>query len=213
MGREVRRVPLDFAWPIGKTWDGYLNPHYRKCPKCEAGYSRSYEILQKAMTELMLRTPYQGDPNLSTITGFLAGRPPRSPFGHDSIDMWAACKKLGELAGLPEGWAECAHCEGHAEDPRTRAASEAWTSTEPPAGDGWQMWETTSEGSPMSPVFATAEELARWLADTGASAFGNMTSTYDEWFAMCLSGWAPSCVVVNGEMKSGVAEIAEARRG
>lgn len=28
-----------------------------------------------------------------------------------------------------------------------------------------QMYETCSEGTPISPVMATAEELAHWLAD------------------------------------------------
>ena len=28
MGRELKRVPLDFQWPENKVWDGYLNPHY-----------------------------------------------------------------------------------------------------------------------------------------------------------------------------------------
>lgn len=35
---------------------------------------------------------------------------------------------------------------------------------DPPAGDGWQLWETTTEGSPISPVFPTAEDLATWMA-------------------------------------------------
>ena len=43
------------------------------------------------------------------------------------------------------------------------------------------MWETTSEGSPMSPVFATSEELAAWLADTGASIFGSATADKAQW--------------------------------
>ena len=34
------------------------------------------------------------------------------------------------------------------------------------------MYEDTSEGTPISPAFETPEELARWLADNGASAFG-----------------------------------------
>ena len=33
------------------------------------------------------------------------------------------------------------------------------------------MYETTSGGTPISPAFATSEELARWLADNNASAF------------------------------------------
>ena len=43
------------------------------------------------------------------------------------------------------------------------------------------MYEDTSEGTPISPAFATPEELARWLADNGASAFGSDTATYDQW--------------------------------
>lgn len=58
----------------------------------------------------------------------------------------------------------------------------------------FQMYEDCTEGTPISPVFATPEELARWLADTGASAFGSMTATYEQWLATCRSGWAPSAV-------------------
>lgn len=57
---------------------------------------------------------------------------------------------------------------------------------------GWCMYETTSEGTPLSPVFKTQEELARWLADNGASASGCMTATYDQWLATIRRGWAPS---------------------
>lgn len=32
----------------------------------------------------------------------------------------------------------------------------------------FQIYEDVSEGTPISPVKATPEELARWLADTGA---------------------------------------------
>ena len=49
-----------------------------------------------------------------------------------------------------------------------------WPMAEPPTGDGYQIWETV-KGSPISPVFATPEELAqhmagtRWGADKGSS--------------------------------------------
>lgn len=33
---------------------------------------------------------------------------------------------------------------------------------EPPKGDGWQLWQTVSDG-PITPVFATAEELIDWM--------------------------------------------------
>lgn len=208
MGREVRRVPLDFSWPLKKTWEGFLNPHYRKCPAdCDGGYSPAYRDLQQAITDLMWHK--HDDPLVRKVTGYLAGRAPRAPFWHDSVDMWRACKKLGELAGLPENWDTCATCHGDGIDPAIKEAYEAWAPTPPPTGDGWQMWETTSEGSPISPVFATPEELARWLAKTGASTFGDQTTTYDRWLAMIREGWAPSAVVNDGVLTSGVDAVGE----
>lgn len=77
---------------------------------------------------------------------------------------------------------------------------------EPPAGEGWQMWETTTEGSPMSPVFKTPEELAHWLTTSDASAMGSQTATYNEWMSMIKQGWCPSGAIINGELMNGVEE-------
>ena len=44
-----------------------------------------------------------------------------------------------------------------------------------------QMYETTTEGTPMSPVFAQAEELAQWLADHEVSVFGDCLATKEQW--------------------------------
>jgi hypothetical protein len=76
------------------------------------------------------------------------------------------------------------------------------------------MYEDTSEGTPISPAFETPEELARWLADNGASAFADHTATYEQWLATCRGSWAPSAVIENGVMRSGVEFAADAlRRG
>jgi len=75
---------------------------------------------------------------------------------------------------------------------------------EPPSGDGWQMWEDTSEGSPISPVFKTPEELAKWLSDTGASAMGSQTATEKEWLSMIKQEWSPSGAIIDGELMNGV---------
>lgn len=69
----------------------------------------------------------------------------------------------------------------------------------------WQMYETCSEGTPISPVFSSPEELARWLADTGASAFAGMTATYEQWLATIRRGSAPSAVLSSAGFESGVA--------
>lgn len=75
---------------------------------------------------------------------------------------------------------------------------------EPPKGEGWQMWETTSEGSPISPVKETPEELAKWLADNNASSFGLIGATYEQWLGMINAGWALSAVCDSKGFRSGV---------
>ena len=69
----------------------------------------------------------------------------------------------------------------------------------------YMMYEDTSEGTPISPAFATPEELARWLADTGASSFGKDTASYEGWLRVAQGGWAP-CAVFTPEagLTSGV---------
>lgn len=71
----------------------------------------------------------------------------------------------------------------------------------------YMMYENTSEGTPISPAFATPEELARWLADNGASAFGSDTATYEQWLKVARGGWAPSMIIANGVVQSGVAAL------
>lgn len=106
-------------------------------------------------------------------------------------------------------------------DAETRALSYAeWAGERPDAGDymphwpeaertHYQMYETTTEGTPISPVMATPENLARWLADNGASSFGQMTATYEQWLSVCRGGWAPSLVLSDGVLESGVAAISD----
>ena len=77
----------------------------------------------------------------------------------------------------------------------------------------YQMYESTSEGTPISPVMETPEELARWLADHGASTFASFTATYEEWLPTCKGGWAPSMVIAETNegkkvMMSGVTSMA-----
>lgn len=82
-------------------------------------------------------------------------------------------------------------------EPKPQAALEcldfaAWDGNRPQASDympdwkpeertHYQMYETTSEGTPISPVFATPEDLARWLSDTDASVFAGSTLSYEDW--------------------------------
>ncbi len=74
----------------------------------------------------------------------------------------------------------------------------------------YMMYEDTTEGTPISPAFASPEELAHWLAATGASAFGGMTASYEGWLRVANGGFAPSLIISDGAMSSGVDGLTEA---
>jgi hypothetical protein len=94
----------------------------------------------------------------------------------------------------------CPNCDGETHtyrDEAHRAAADAWTETPIPVGTGYQMWETVSEGSPISPVFDTETKLAAWLVRHEGGSFA-------QWMATVKDGWAPSMVISGGKAQSGV---------
>ncbi len=54
--------------------------------------------------------------------------------------------------------------------PEIQKQAEDWTDTEPPTGDGYQLWETTSEGSLSSPVRDLGDHVRKFAGDCGAMA-------------------------------------------
>ncbi len=245
IGREVRRVPLDFDWPLKKTWEGFINCEGGPCPsvargECFDGVTAGRRYVQAIAMLLSVAGsdalgkretgiwphPYLHDPpmsprhprytgkpvgptaDLAELTAALAGRAP-SCFGHDSCDRLSIERKIIEAAGLdPERWGVCPVCDGHGDDPEKRSAAEAWRETPVPEGDAYQLWETTSEGSPISPPKKTPEELARWLADNGASSFGSRTESYETWLKFIRGpGRAPSAFSGGSGLVSGIAGL------
>lgn len=288
MGRELKRVPLDFEWPLNKVWSGFLNPHYAKSHDCHAcagsGYSpeaqrmkdqwygnapfrpedrgsRSFLPTHPAVLSLaernVSRAPwYYGNDtadiqreahrladlfnrgwshhlNADDVAALVAsgrlmdlthtwtpadGWKPKEPayiptpeevnawslagIGHDSINQYvvvdAECRRLG-VASV------CRHCGGTGtiwDSPEDEQSAESWTRSQPPTGDGYQIWETVSEGSPISPVFATAEKLAIYMA--GNPWGGDAGSSYESWMKFIDGpGWAPSMVIADGVIHSG----------
>lgn len=295
MSREIKRVPLDFDWPLNKVWSGYVHTDEQRarwaeddCPDCPRGYApRAQELFDQWYGNAPFSPPDNGSKSLTHLTPevrafaernvtrdaeslrfytrdyfghvsvevaivqeatrlatlwngmwchhlnqddvdalIAAGRlrdfthrftpetswqpieprPVVTPeqvnewhirsFGHDSLNAGIAVRARCEREGVPS---TCPTCDGHASLERyrgQRAEAEAWEPTEPPTGEGWQLWETVSEGSPISPVFATAEELAQWLT-TGVG-----TGTPNHPNPMPISaarkfveaGWAPTFV-------------------
>ena len=222
MGRELKRVALDFAWPLNKVWSGYECPHQGECDKCDGtGSTLAARRLGDLVSLLMLSAedavsgkchPYfidaplhntSGkvcDASIMELTAGLAGRSP-SRFGHDAIDRWSAIRKIVAAAGMPKAWGTCTACNGEGVPPDIHALQEAWKPTEPPTGEGYQVWETVSDGSPISPVFATPDELARHMALA-------RDGSYEQWMKFITGpGWAPSAVYDESGFRSGVASL------
>jgi len=85
----------------------------------------------------------------------------------------------------------------------------------------WQVYETVTEGTPVSPPFETPEELINYLVEHGdfwdhkRRKEGRCMGRCDPWARanaekfVLGAGWAPSFVAVGGEMKTGVELMAE----
>ena len=136
MGREVKRVPLDFDWPVGKVWP-----------------------------------PYMGGICTEEVRYAI-----HAPEDSDCEAICEACRHAAKLAGIRQKTTRCPDWKIH-----------------PPAGDGWQLWETVSEGSPITPVFTSAEELASWLVVPGNDTSVTAGTTREQWIEFLTNhGWAPS---------------------
>jgi hypothetical protein len=271
MRRELKRVPLDFDWPLNQTWKGYINPlpSANPCDACQrSGYSPQAKHLSdqwygyvpfnpretgsvpftpqhpavRAFAERQCqRSPeYYGTGETAVLREAKrlcghwnaswshhldqqdvqalvdAGRlydfthtwtgkrwEPRDPLivpsaaevnawslcgmGHDSINSHVCIKAKCQRLGFPD---QCASCDGDGEtweSDADRQAYEAWEHEEPPTGVGFQLWQNTSEGSPISAVFPTLDALCEWAAEN-ATTFGDSKVTAAEWRKMLDDG-------------------------
>jgi hypothetical protein len=78
--------------------------------------------------------------------------------------------------------------------------------------DWWQAYETVSEGTPVSPAFATPEELIEYLAANGdfwdqrrmaEGRGGKAGYSRAAAEAFVRGGWAPSMIIANGKCHEG----------
>ena len=299
MGREIRRVPLDFNWPIGEVWKGYLMPdslHGEQCLLCDgSGWSPVARVLQDRWYGYIAFNPTETGsepftpemPLVKEVIGAKVKRDlsgyyvnstwntleraiqvesvrmcehwnrawshhlaqedvdaliegsrlhdfthtwskanrwqPIEPapvitakqvndwsidgFGHDSVNKWvvveAACARRDVSS-------TCSFCEGHGSVEKywgQRAGADAWLREDPPTGEGWQLWETTTEGSPKSPVFATGDDLAVWMSQNPCGFAGHV---FDLQVAMEFvhgDGWAPSMIGNDKGIMDGVTAL------
>lgn len=291
MGRELRRVPSDFDWPLNKKWEGFLNPLHTaiKCAACDGDggspQSRHLKDLwygyvpfkpsdrgsipfmpEDVVVRRFAERNVSGEPKFNGIRQravaleatrlcalwngqwshhlnefdvavlVIEGRlwdfthirdadrklHPREPFvfpeprqvnewsistmGHDSINLWCIQKAECRRLCVP---VTCAVCDGEGEhwpSSEAKAAYEAWEPTPPPSGDAYQIWETVSEGSPISPPFASPEQLARHMAGTRRGV--DEGTSYETWLAFINGpGWAPSMISSSAGLVTGVAGV------
>jgi hypothetical protein len=244
MGREIKRVPLDFDWPLDEPWEGFLLPDAlegRRCDECDgsgqthAGWWLQHFAQRISMLAADIGAQERGrdlhpwlaeDPyphtrrngynyevvrpsaDMAELVAALAGHndveQAKYQFGSD----YSVYTALVKASGI-EDWGVCKPCkgEGRIEEYEGQFAErDAWTSTEPPEGEGWQLWETVSEGSPISPVFATREEFVNWLTTDYYWGSGTpMTKEQAERFTD--NGWAPTAVFVNGTIVEGMKAV------
>jgi hypothetical protein len=238
MGRTLKRVPLDFDWPLKEIWHGYLNdlPH-PSCPDCEGrGYSpealalfdkwygkdrpqlhwgprwyawcynldkddiqalidedRLYEFTRVPITEeqkeIVRQRKSEGQSSWLPFSNGYIPTPEevngwsRNSLGHDSLNAHIVVKAKTARLGLPF---LCATCQGEGcvwDSPEDQKAYEEWEPLEPPTGDGYQLWETTTEGSPASPVFETLDALCEWCEEH-ATTFADYTASAFKWKKM-----------------------------
>jgi len=308
MGRELKRVPLDFDWPLDKVYEGFLNPFWEqriKCPHCEGGWSAEYTTLHSMWyshlgggfrPEMRGSAPYRPEDELVQriirakvnrdrdsrlfygtdeagimreairmceiwnnawahhlneldVAALLKAdrlwdftRVPRTEaqrklvakrvatgkhnswlprnngyvptpkevndwslqgFSHDSSNCYIVLKAELKRLGQP---LTCAHCKGESHTwPSTKVKRqyERWRPKQPPKGDGYQIWETVSEGSPISPVFATPEELADWMVANDRSITRD-TDRYGWLRFIHGPGLAPTMISNGHQIISGV---------
>ena len=108
-------------------------------------------------------------------------------FGHDGINSHVCVRARCLREGVPY---ECLRCDGTSRiwpTPEIEQQYEDWKPTAPPIGDGYQLWEDCSEGSPISPVFTALADLCAWAAEN-ATTFGSYKATADEWREMLDGG-------------------------
>ena len=92
------------------------------------------------------------------------------------------------------------YAEWHGEKPDDPSYYRPWEDAE---ATWFQLWETVSEGTPVSPPFATLEELAQHLAKYGDD--WDMRRGQRGWGlararAFCKEGWAPSMMIADGRL-------------
>jgi hypothetical protein len=224
MGRNLKRVPLDFKWPMKQIWKGYINPyHGEPCLTCDGSggspeamkfhdewyafddqvwveyvdkYGRQRRYNDKAheyhLSQIEVDALIENNrlrdltknghiPSVEEVNEWAK----KDGMGHDAINFWICTAVVLKEKGVDQN---CPICHGkgviYPSDEIEQKESE-WYDKErfhPPVGKGYQLWEDTSEGSPISPVFSNTNDLAEYCSKN-CNVFGRETWTKEQWIA------------------------------
>lgn len=237
MGRKIKRVPVDFDWPLKTPWKGYINPYCsRDCKPCDSSglnpetkkisddwydFSNSgrrwcNNITQDEVEALVENNrlwdftrdwiPGKGwiEKEPSYIpTADEVNRWSRGGLGHDGLNQWICVEARARRMGV---WGHCLVCNGEGViwfNDQIRELYESWYETErydPPTGEGYQLWETVSEGSPISPVFETVEMFRDYLINE----LGYSRSSVEKFLEL---EWSPSMAGTAGNIKRDIESL------
>jgi hypothetical protein len=193
MGSELKRVPIDFYWPIGKIWKGYVNPYNSsECKFCggtgynpatkqinDTWYNWRYQLTDIETKALLEHSRLSILTHDQTSTGHWKEKEPKYiptaeevnewyksyPLGHDIVDRWICVEARAKHLGV---YAACEHCiEGQIwKSGELKKLHDEWQPDDPPTGDGYQLWDTVTEG-PITPVFLTLDQLCGYCEKEG----------------------------------------------
>ena len=184
MGREVRRVPPNWAHP---TRDCPHEPWRGGCSTARRNGGRCYQPLHDQDVEAAWAR-WQNE-----FAAWLSGE-------HDRV-----IAEYGE-ADYPKAEPYRAFCAWHGGPPDPAYYRPKW----PDGMATWfQVYQTVSEGSPVTPAFATKEELVEYLATNGdfwdqdGRREGDTSVPCGPWDRKAAEafvgvGWAPSMIVKTG---------------
>lgn len=106
--------------------------------------------------------------------------------GYGSWEMGERLKHPRKDGSTYEWW------EWNGDPPAREYYRPQWTDAE---RTHYQLYETVTEGTPLSPPCESPEALARWLSEHGTYWDANDKRTYDSWLRFVKVGWAPSFVL------------------
>lgn len=203
MSRNLKRVPLDFDWPLNIIWKGYLNPYSpTDCKLCGAsGYNKEtrrisddwydfantgrkwcYKLTQDEVDALWkdnrLRNDFDKKPTAEEVNKWA-----QKGMGHDGVNCWTCVEIRAKRLGV---CGKCPLCKGSGYlwcDNKYAKLWDDWKPIEPPRGRGYQLWEDCSEGGPVSLVFKTLKELCVYCEEH-CTTFGSQKTTKENWFKM-----------------------------